>query len=116
MSETTKDENSSAIEEQKQDRGVESSGVESSAETAFKRKVVAVSVGAVVLLAVLLIAMCYQLIAIGVKYSEKNQLIADIALLDEQLQKGEETIEIRRKAVYIERRARELGYRYANDN
>lgn len=88
---------------------------DSAADAAFKRKVVAITVGAVVFLALLIILMCYQLIAIGVKNNRKNELIAEIEALEQQYEKGEETIEIRRKAVYIESRARELGYRYATD-
>ena len=88
---------------------------ESQADAAFKRRVVALTVGAVVLLAFLVLFMSYQLIAIGVKNSRKNGLLNDIALLNEQYEQGEETLEIRRKAVYIEMRARDLGYRYVTD-
>lgn len=82
----------------------------------FKRKVVAFTVGAVVLLALLIILMCYQLIAIGVKNNRVKQLKADIYALEQEYERGEDTLEIRRKAAYIERRARELGYHYADDN
>ena len=85
-------------------------------EARFERRVVAFTVGAVVLLALLIILMCYQLIAIGVKNNRVNQLKADIAALEQEYEKGEDTLEIRRKAAYIEMRARELGYRYTDDN
>ena len=81
----------------------------------FERRVVAFTVGAVVLLAILIVLMCYQLIKIGVQHNRVNTLKADIAALEQQYEKGEDTLEIRRKAAYIEMRARELGYRYADD-
>lgn len=84
-------------------------------EAKFKRRVVAFTVGAVVLLAVLIMLMCYQLIKIGVENRRKSELVAQIALLNEEYKQGEETIEMRRKRLYIERRARELGYHYADD-
>ena len=95
---------------------VAADSVKTESDVKFERKVVAFTVGAVVLLALLIVLMCYQLIAIGVKNSRKNELIAEIAALERQYEKGEDTLEIRRKAAYIERRARELGYRYADDN
>ncbi|MBR0189244.1 MAG: hypothetical protein IJQ23_02530 [Clostridia bacterium] len=85
-------------------------------ETKFQRIVVAFTVGAVILLAVLIMLMCYQLIAIGVKNNRVKQLKADIYALEQEYERGEDTLEIRRKAAYIERRARELGYHYADDN
>ena len=85
-------------------------------ELKFERRVVAFTVGAVVLLALLIILMCYQLIAIGVKNNRVNQLKSDIAALEQEYKEGEDTLDIRRRAAYIERRARELGYRYADDN
>lgn len=85
-------------------------------EVRFERKVVAFTVGAVVLLALLIILMCYQLIAIGVKNNRVKQLKADIYALEQEYERGEDTLEIRRRAAYIERRARELGYHYADDN
>ena len=90
--------------------------VKTDSELKFERRVVALTVGAVVLLALLIILMCYQLIAIGVKNNRVKQLKADIAALEQEYENGEDTLEIRRKAAYIERRARELGYRYADDD
>lgn len=90
--------------------------VKTDSDVRFERKVVAFTVGAVVLLALLVILMCYQLIKIGVQNNRLNQLKADIAALEQEYEKGEDTLEIRRKAAYIEMRARELGYRYVDDN
>lgn len=110
MSEITKEER--AAEEQ----SVAAEPVKTQSEIRFERRVVAVTVGAVVLLALLIILMCYQLIAIGVKNNRINQLKADIAALEQEYERGEDTLEIRRQAAYIEMRARELNYRYADDN
>lgn len=110
MSEITKEER--IAEEQP----VAAEHTETVSDEKFKRKVVAFTVGAVVLLALLIILMCYQLIAIGVKNNRVKQLKADIAALEQEYEKGEDTLEIRRKAAYIEMRARELGYHYADDN
>ena len=90
--------------------------VKTDSEAKFERLVVALTVGAVVFLAFLVIFMCYQLIAIGVKNNKVNQLKADIAALEQEYEQGEETLEIRRKAAYVEWRAREIGYHYADDN
>lgn len=90
--------------------------IKTDSEVRFERKVVAFTVGAVVLLALLIILMCYQLIAIVVKNNRVKQLKADIYALEQEYERGEDTLEIRRRAAYIERRARELGYHYADDN
>lgn len=85
------------------------------ADSVFKRRVVAITVGAVVLLAVLIILMCYQLIKIGVERNKVNQLKSDIATLEQELENGEITLEIRRQYNYIEKRARQMGYHYVTD-
>lgn len=88
---------------------------ESESDAQFKRRVIAFTVGAVILLAVLLILMCYQLIAIGVENNRKTEYLEAIAELDAALEDGEETIEIMQKKWWIVQRARELGYNYGND-
>ena len=85
-------------------------------EAKFKRIIVALTVGAVVFLAFLVMFMCYQLIKIGVERNKLNQLKADIAAYEREYKEGEETIDIRRQRLYIERRARELGYHYVIEN
>lgn len=107
MSEISKEEKFQTVEAE--------AAEESVSEARFKRRVVAFTVGAVVLLAVLIMLMCYQLIKIGVQKNRLNQLKADIAAYEQMYKEGEETIELRRKRLYIERRARELGYHYADD-
>ena len=89
---------------------------ESESDAKFKRVVIALTVGAVVFLALLVILMCYQLIKIGGERARKAELVAAIAELDERQAAGEETIEIMQKRWWIEKRARQLGYRYSDDN
>ncbi len=84
-------------------------------EGKFKRLVVAVTVGAVLLLVILLSVMVYQLIAINKERREIAELESEIALYDELYAGGEDTLEARSKRLYIERRARELGYVYEGD-
>ncbi|MBQ9485963.1 MAG: septum formation initiator family protein [Clostridia bacterium] len=84
-------------------------------ETKFQRIVVAFTVGAVILLAVLIMLMCYQLINIGGKRRQIAELKTQIAAYEKALATGEETLEIRQQRWYIERRARELGYSYSDD-
>lgn len=88
---------------------------ESRSDAQFKKRVIAFTVGAVVLLAVLLILMCYQLIAIGVENGKKAELAAAIEEVETKLHGGEETIEIMQKKWWIVQRARELGYRFGDD-
>ena len=92
------------------------SNVANEAEAKFKRTVVALTVGAVLLLSVLIMLMCYQLIMIGGKNHRKAELLTAIAELDEQYGEGEEIIEVMQKKWWIEQRARELGYGYADDH
>ena len=102
----------------KDEKVVKTAGAESTenpSDELFKKKVIAFTVGAVILLAVLLILMCYQLISIGVENNRKAELTAAIAELDAELGNGEETIEIMQKKWWIVQRARELGYYYEND-
>ena len=85
------------------------------AESKFKRIVVALTVGAVILLSVLIVFLSWQLIAINGKVREVNALKAKIAEVNIQLSQGEETLEIRRTKAWIEREARRLGYAYSDD-
>ena len=81
----------------------------------FKRLVIALTVGAVVLISVLIVLMCYQLIKIGVENRKNSDLKAEIARIEEQFENDGEELEFRRTTLYIERVARELGYHYAED-
>ena len=84
-------------------------------ESKFKRLVVAITAGAVMLLIFLLIIMIYQLIAISAERAEERELRAVVeqymALTEEQ----QNTLDARTSRQWIERRARELGYVYKED-
>lgn len=81
----------------------------------FKRTVIAVTVGAVLLLCVLIILMSYQLIKINAERNKKAELNAKIAEAERLLNDGEKELEYLRTKSAIERLARELGYHYADD-
>ena len=53
---------------------------------------------------------------IGGKNHRKAELLTAIAELDERYGEGEEIIEVMQKKWWIEQRARELGYGYADDH
>ena len=108
MSEITKEENLNA----------NASGEnvsENAMDEKFKRIVIALTVGAVVLLSLLIILMCYQLIKIGVERNKKAELYALIAELEVQRESGEDELEYLRTKEAVERLARELGYHYVDD-
>lgn len=88
---------------------------ETEAEQKFKRRIVAVTVGAVLLLSFLLILMVYQLIKISVERGRVAALEAAIAEYNQMIAEDEETIELRRQREWIVTRARELGYVFEND-
>ena len=84
-------------------------------ETKAKRLIVASTVGAVLLLFILVAIMVYQMISIQVKKNRIEYLEGQIAKYDILKAKGEETIEIRSMREWIEREARKLGYSYSSD-
>ena len=93
-------------------------GAESAAsaeENKSKNRIIAITVGAVVLLFILIVTMIYQMIAVTGRKNEVLKLKADIAELQQTYEQGEETLDARKQRWYIERRARELGYAYADD-
>ena len=91
------------------------SSIKSVSEEKFKRIIVALTVGAVVLLSVLITLMCYQLIKIGVENRRKSEYSAKIAELKELSDKNDKELEYLRTNAAIERLARELGYHYSDD-
>ncbi|MBQ6728054.1 MAG: hypothetical protein IJQ87_03840 [Clostridia bacterium] len=107
MSEISKDENVL--------KSADAERAESRTDELFKKRVIAFTVGAVVLLAVLLILMCYQLIKIGVENSRKTEYITAIAELEAIKNDNSKTIEIMQKKWWIVQRARDLGYEYPDD-
>lgn len=84
-------------------------------ESKAKRLIVAITVGAVMLLVVLVSIWVYQLIAIGVK--ERNLAILDEKILEYKvlIENGEDTIEVRSTRQWIIREARQLGYVFDGD-
>lgn len=84
-------------------------------EEKFKRTVVAVTVGAVLLVAVLVCVMVYQLIAIGVHKNKIASLNAEIERYKLLRDNEEKSIEARSSYWWIVQRARELGYVFDGD-
>ena len=84
-------------------------------ETKAKRLIVASTVGAVLLLFILVTIMVYQIISIQVKKNRIEYLESQIAKYETLTEQGNETIEIRSMREWIEREARKLGYRYSFD-
>lgn len=84
-------------------------------ESKIKRLIVSITAGAVLLLAILLCILIYQLISIKIERNKKRELEDQIAyytsLTDEQTQ----TLEARQQRFWIIRRAYELGYKFDGD-
>ncbi len=85
-------------------------------EKKFNNLVVAGTVGAVLLMLVLVFIMSFQLIKIGVENKKLNELNAEIATYKQLLSEGDKTIEARTSRWWIEQRARELGYVFDGDH
>ena len=99
----------------KEEFAVNPATAENDGESKSKRIIVALTSGAVILLFCLIALMVYQMIATTGKKNEIKRLKSDIAALERTLEQGEDTLETRKQRWYIERRARELGYAYADD-
>lgn len=84
-------------------------------ETKAKRVIVASTVGAVLLLFILVTIMVYQMVSIGVKKNRIEYLESQIAKYEMLTEQGLQTIETRSMREWIEREARKLGYRYSFD-
>ena len=76
----------------------------------------AITVGAVMLLVILLSVMINQLISIDVKQKELAKLNEKIAEYKTLIERGEDTIEVRSTRQWIIREARQLGYIFDGDN
>ncbi len=81
-------------------------------EEKTKRLIVAVTVGAVLLVVILVSIMLYQLISISSERKALNELNREIAKYEQLIQEGQDTFETRSMRWWIERRALELGYQY----
>lgn len=90
-------------------------GREKMPESKFKRLVVALTAGAVILIIFLLSMMIYQLAEIGVQNRKREELKAEIAEYNRLISEGKDKLELRSTRLWIERRARELNYTYEDD-
>ena len=84
-------------------------------ESKAKRMIVALTVGAVLLLVCLLSVMIYQLIAIGKQEKDLADINAKIELYHQMIEDGEDTLEVRSTRQWIIREARQLGYIFDGD-
>lgn len=80
-----------------------------------KRLTVALTIGAVLLLAILLIVMIYQIIAISFEKKKNRELRDAIAEYNRMIDEGEDIYLARSERWWIELRARELGYSNIDD-
>ena len=79
-------------------------------EKKFKRIIVATTVGAVLLMAILVMVMVYQLISIKVQKDKITLLENKIAYYQQLNETGERVLEQRQLEKWIKIRAQELGY------
>lgn len=79
-------------------------------EAKAKKLIVASTVGAILLIVILIAVMVYQLIAIGVENRKKAEYESAIAEYNRLIEEGEDILVLRSKKAWISRRARELGY------
>jgi len=84
-------------------------------ENKFKRLIVASTIGAVILMVILVMVMIYQLISIKVHQDKIAHLEEQIAIYNQLVAEGEETVEKRSMREWIEREARKLGYTYMDN-
>ena len=84
-------------------------------ENEFKRVVVSLTVGAVMLLVILLSVMIYQLISIGILINQEAELEAKIQQYEVMIEESGETLEARKTDWWIQRRAMEIGYVFEDD-
>lgn len=80
-----------------------------------QRLITAGTATSVVLLFVLVFVLAYQLIVIGVKTKQKNELIAEKTRLEQELADAEADVKLWQKEWKIEERARQLDYVYKKD-
>jgi hypothetical protein len=81
-------------------------------EAKLKRLIVAITVGAVLLVVILSIVMATGIIEICAEKNDIAELEREIARYEQMLAEGHDTYELRSTRWWIERRARELGYTF----
>lgn len=84
-------------------------------ESKFRKLIVALTVGAVLLFVILLSVMVYQLVSISNEKKKETELINAITEYEKLIEEGCDTLEARSSRWWIERRARELGLNYKDD-
>lgn len=81
-------------------------------ESKLKRLIVASTVGAVLLVIILVMVMVYQIISIQVTRKRIAYYEEQKAIYEQMIKDGEECVEARSMREWIEREARKLGYTY----
>ena len=85
-------------------------------EEKFKRKVVAITVGAVLLIVILLSVLVFQLVSIGVEVKKQKELDAAIAEYNLLKEEAGKELEAYDSYWWIVQRARELGYSFDGEH
>ena len=84
-------------------------------ESKAKRLIVSITAGAVLLLVILLSVLVYQLVSIKKERDSLKEYNEQIAYYEQLIREKGDTLEARRQRWWIERRARELGYKFPDD-
>ena len=84
-------------------------------ESKAKRLIVSITAGAVLLLVILLSVLVYQIVSIKKERDSLKEYNEQIAYYEQLIREKGDTLEARRQRWWIERRARELGYKFPDD-
>lgn len=84
-------------------------------ESKAKRIIIATTVGAVLLVVILLFVMIYQLVTMSNYKNDIAELEKAIAEYNQMIEDGEQELEAKSKLLWIEREAKKLGYRYQDE-
>lgn len=84
-------------------------------ETKAKNLIVASTVGAVLLVVILVAVMVYQLISVSNYKKDIAELEKAIAEYNQMIEDGEMELEAKSKRLWIEREAKKLGYKYKDE-
>lgn len=84
-------------------------------ESKAKRIIIATTVGAVLLVVILLFVMIYQLVTMSNYKKDIAELEKAIAEYNQMIEDGEQELEAKSKLLWIEREAKKLGYRYQDE-
>jgi len=81
-------------------------------ESKIKNLIVAITVGATLLIVILASVMIYQITAITTRKNDIARLEREIARYEQMIKDGEDELEARKTRFWIEREAMRIGYRY----